>query len=419
LRPVSKIQAMRMFKGFRLTFILFAALHAGLAESAQEEAQVDAGPGGFSLESANGEWSLRLRGLVQVDGRYFADDSAPDDDNEWLLRRVRPVLEGRFGERVSFRITPDFGGGDSQLIDAWIETKLHAGLTLRAGKFKPPVGLERLQSGSDLRIVERSVVTELLPNRDIGVQLSGGSLRLSWAAGIFNGVNDGRSADQDDDGQPDLAVRLFSEPLDTDSDTKLGIGIGASFGSTDGSIGAPLLSGYRSPGQNTVFDYRNGADGAFADGKRLRVSPQFYLYRRSLGLLGEWASVRQDVRRATAGLDRLATLNHEAWQITAEWYVTGEAAGYRDAGDMGSVQLVARFSQLEVDQDSFVGGALSFADSATGVSRMQSQALGINWSPVTGVKASLAIHHSTFRGGATGGDRPDEDVIFLRLQHAF
>ena len=191
-----------MFSGLRLTFILLAALHAGFAANAQEKTQTDAGPSGFSLSSADAEWSLGLRGLVQVDGRYFTDDSAPDDDNEWLLRRVRPTLEGRFGERVSFRIMPDFGGGDSQLIDAWIETKLDAGLTLRAGKFKPPVGLERLQSGSDLRIVERSVVTELLPNRDIGVQLSGGSLRLNWAAGIFNGVKDGRSADEDDDGQP-------------------------------------------------------------------------------------------------------------------------------------------------------------------------------------------------------------------------
>jgi phosphate-selective porin len=105
--------------------------------------------------------------------------------------------------------------------------------------------------------------------------------------------------------------------------------------------------------------------------------------------------------------------------MTAEWYVTGEAAGYRDAGGTGGVQLVARLSQLRIDQDSFVGGDVSFADAATGASRMQTQALGVNWSPVIGVKASLAIHHSTFRGGAPGGDRPDEDEIFLRLQHAF
>jgi phosphate-selective porin OprO/OprP len=355
-----------------------------------------------------------------VEGRYFTDDSASDDDNEWVLRRIRPTLEGRFGKRISFRIMPDFGLGDSQLIDAWIETRLNAGLTLRAGKFKPPVGLERLQSASDLRIVERSLVTDLVPNRDIGVQLSGGGPRLSWAAGIFNGVDDGRSADQDDDGQPDFALRLFSEPLEKDSDTTLGIGIGVTFGDTDGTAVAPLLSGYRSPGANTVFGYRSGTDGTFADGDRLRISPQFYWYRGPVGLLAEWVRVRQDVRRVGTGFDRSGTLDHEAWQVTAEWYVTGQAAGYRDAdGSAGAVQLVARLAELRVDQDSFIGGAASFANSATAAGKALTQAVGVNWFPVAGLKASLALHHSTFRGGAPGGDRPDENVIFLRLQHAF
>jgi phosphate-selective porin OprO/OprP len=408
-----------MVKGFRSGFILLAALHASLAHP-QEDNRVDAGAGGFSLRSGDGDWHLRLRGLIQVEGRYFTDDSASDDDNEWVLRRVRPTLEGQFGKRISFRIMPDFGLGDSQLIDAWIETRLNDGLTLRAGKFKPPLGLERLQSASDLRIVERSLVTDLVPNRDIGVQLSGGGPRLNWAAGIFNGVNDGRSADQDDDGQPDFALRLFSEPLEKNSNTTLGIGIGATFGNTDGTTATPLLSGYRSPGANTVFGYRTGTDGTFADGDRLRISPQFYWYRGPVGLLGEWARVRQDVRRLGTGFDRSGTLEHEAWQMTAEWYVTGQAAGYRDAGGpAGAVQLVARLAELRIDQDSFLGGAVSFADSATAVRKALTQAVGVNWFPVTGLKASLALHHSTFRGGATGGDRPDEDVIFLRLQHAF
>ena len=38
-----------------------------------------------------------------------------------------------------------------------------------AGKFKVPVGLERLQSANDIRFVERAFPTSLLPNRDLGV----------------------------------------------------------------------------------------------------------------------------------------------------------------------------------------------------------------------------------------------------------
>lgn len=135
---------------------------------AQDSANVEAGADGFGLSSADGAWELKLRGLVHVDGRWFLDDSAPDNGNEWLLRRVRPSFEGKFGERLAFRVMPDFGGGDSQLIDAYIDTTLGGGVSLRAGKFKPPVGLERQQSSNSLRMVERSYVSELLPNRDVG-----------------------------------------------------------------------------------------------------------------------------------------------------------------------------------------------------------------------------------------------------------
>ena len=409
---------MRMYNALRLGFIAMAILYAGDAANAEEKSCVDAGPGGFSLSSADGERHLRLRGLVQLDGRYFTEDSAPDDDSEWLLRRVRPSFEGQFGERISFRIMPELAGS-TQLIDAWIETKLTTRLKLRAGQFKSPVGLERLQSSNDLRMIERSFVTELLPNRDIGVQLSGANTKLNWAIGVFNGVTDGRSADEDDDGQPDFALRLFSEPLRATS-TRFGVGIGASFGRTEGSAATPLLSGYRSPGQDTVFGYRSGAEGTFADGERLRLSPQFYWYRGSTGFLGEWARVRQDVRRVGSGSGRAATLDHQAWQVTAEWYVTGEAAGYRDAdGAVGAVQLVARLSELRVDDDSFTGDASSFADPAASVRKALTQAVGINWFPIDGLKASLAFHHSRFKGGDIDGDRADEDVVFLRLQHGF
>jgi phosphate-selective porin OprO/OprP len=387
-----------------------------------------AGPGGFSLQSADGAWRLRLRGLVQTDGRVFADDSAPNEDSEWLLRRVRPTLEGSFGERVAFRLMPDFGGGRTEVPDAWIDVTLKDGLVLRAGKFKPPVGLERLRSANHLQLIERSIVTELVPRRDIGVQLSGGSGRLDWAAGFFNGVIDGGSGDEDPDGKQDLAVRVFSHPF-AEAEGRpvlagLGVGVSASFGSTDGVAGSqPLLPGYRSPGQNVVFGYRAGVDGTLADGERLRVSPQFYWYRGPVGLMGEWARVSQDVRRSSATFDRTATLDHEAWQLTANWFMTGEMAGYRDPNAAGAIELVARMSELKVDPNSFLDGAASFADPAVAVRRARTLALGVNWYPASGLKASLAYQQTDFHGGAGSGtalgDRPDEKVLLTRLQLYF
>lgn len=400
--------------------MIFAGL-AAIGAQAQEGPRAEAGGGGFSITSADRSFRLRLRGLVQVDGRVYANSDAPDADTGWLLRRVRASFEGGFGERVAFRIMPDFSGGSASLIDAYIDTRLGSGVTLRAGKFKQPLGLERLQSGNDLRIVERGLVTDLVGNRDIGLQLSGGSAAFSWQTGIFNGVNDGRSADAEDDGSQEFVARVFSEPLSRESGNPvLGIGIAASYGRREGSTSLPLLTSYRSPGQKAVFQYRSGVEGTFSDGSRTRVTPQFYWYTGPFGILGEWVRVSQDVRRAGSGFDRSATLDQEAWNLTAEWVVTGQSAGYSDPAGPGAVQLTARIGELRIDPETFANDSESFANPAGAVSRARTWALGVNWLPLAGVKASVAYHQTAFTGGAAGGnDRQDEQVLFLRLQHRF
>ena len=49
--------------------------------------------------------------MLHVDGRHFEGDNTPATSNTWLLRRVRPIVEGTFGNIYDFRFTPGFGGG--------------------------------------------------------------------------------------------------------------------------------------------------------------------------------------------------------------------------------------------------------------------------------------------------------------------
>jgi phosphate-selective porin OprO/OprP len=272
-----------------------------------------------------------------------------------------------------------------------------------------------------LQLVERSVVTEFVPRRDIGVQISGGGNGLEWATGLFNGVVDGGSGDEDTDGKQDFAARFFHHPFAlADGPFKgLGIGIAATHGSMDGTPASPLLNGYRSSGQKLVFNYRTGPDGSFAAGERTRVSPQGYWYRGPFGVMGEAVQVSQDVRRIVGGVDREDTLDHDAWQLTFNWFITAETAGFRDPTTVGGIELVARVSGLETDEDSFVGGASSFSDPATAVHRADTRAVGVNWYPAAGVKASLSYQQTAFAGGSPIGDRPDERVLLARLQLYF
>ncbi len=140
---------------------------------AKSQGQAVASRDGFEVKSADNAFRLKLRGYLQVDGRFFLDDEELPATDSWVIRRARPVLEGTLFKFVDFKIMPDFGGGTTVLYDAYIEARFSKAARLRAGKFKPPVGLERLQSATDLLFVERAFPTGLVPSRDIGLQLGG------------------------------------------------------------------------------------------------------------------------------------------------------------------------------------------------------------------------------------------------------
>ena len=377
---------------------------------------VDVGPGGISLASEDGDFKLQIRGLLQVDGRLFFGDEVPGVDDEFLLRRARLSFDGQFGPRLAFRIRPEASNGVTSVVDAYVDWKLGDSVFLRAGKFKPPVGLERLQSANDLRLIERSFVTELVPSRDVGIELADANGLVTWDFALLNGVDDGRTGDLNDDGEFEFAGRVFFEPIrpDDSGNSNFGIGAGATVGDRAGTPLLPLLSGIRSPAQETVFRYRTGADGTHADGRRVRISPQAYWYGGPFGLLAEWAQSANTVRRGAHS----GEIAHQAWQLSAEWNVTGQDTKFRGFPPAGTVQLVLQVSGLDIEDAAFEGGTESFADPAVAVRSAKSGGIGINWFPMAGLKASLAYRHTAFDGGSTAGDRPDEQVLLARLQFA-
>lgn len=413
---------------------------------------VKAGPKGFSFQSADGANVVKLRGTLHFDGRRYFDDITPATADTWTFRRIRPTLEGTLNGIYDFRFTPDFAGGRTIILDAFLAARLKPWATITAGKFKVPVGLERLVSAADLRFIERGLPTSLVPNRDLGIQLGGdfaGGV-VNYSIGYFNGVNDGTSsdantptADTENDTQGDWAGRVFFQPfLNSDNFALrgLGFGVAGTYVDSTGSTTTSLLPGYRTPGQQSFFSYRSttaaagttpAVNGTFADGERLRISPQAYYYLGSFGLLGEYAQVSQDVTRVTptAGT-RSASLDNTAWQVQFAWFLTGEDEAFKgftpnsifslDNHTWGAFELVARYHELDIDDDAFIGGADSFANPATAASKASAWGVGVNWYLNQNYKWSLNYDVTRFDGGAAAGaDRPDEKALFTRFALGF
>lgn len=400
-----------------------------VATKAKEAPLLTAGKEGFSLKSADNSFQLRIRGYAQADGRFFADDKERATIDTFLLRRVRPILEGTVGKFFDFRIMTDFGGGTASVQDAYLDIRPWSWAKLRVGKYKPPVGLERLQSGSELLFVERGLPTNLVPNRDVGVQIHGDILdgAASYALGAFNGVADGGSGDLDNTDSKEFAGRLFAQPFKNTSIEffqGLGIGLAGTYGDQRGSTSATALPTLRSQGQASFFSYRSDGTAAgttIANGIHSRFAPQGYYYYGPFGLFGEYVKSYQRVQRGRSA----ATLENDAWQIAVSYVLTGENASYRSVspaqsfdltkGTWGALEVAARYGALTVDKEAFP----VFADPTRAARVAESWGLGLNWYLHRNVKFQLNYEQTDFTGGGPQGERPKERAILSRFQVAF
>jgi phosphate-selective porin OprO/OprP len=398
------------------------------AEKAKATPVVTAGKDGFNFRSPDGAFQVKLRGYVQLDGRFFqSDDQRPATDT-FLLRRVRPIVEGTLYKIFDFRIMPDFGQGTSTLFDAYVDARFTNAFRVRAGKFKPPVGLERLQSATDTLFVERGFPTNLVPNRDLGVQVHGEAAKgaFAYAVGLFNGAADGANNDNDTNDGKDLAARVFVQPfLAGDGALKnLGFGVAASRGQQRGSLVATGLGAYRTPAQQTFFSYLTdgtAANTVVARGTRERLSPQATFYCGPFGLLGEYVTSKQEVQKGALRRE----LTNRSWQVAGSWVIAGGEASYRGVAPKkvfdpanytwGAFELAGRLGRLEVDEESFP----IFASLTGSAQAARSWALGLSWYLNRNLRVLLDYERTSFERGAATGDREDEKVLFSRFQVAF
>lgn len=385
------------------------------AAAAKQQPRVAAGKEGFVFKSADGGFQLKVRGYVQSDGRFFPTDApATLGSSTLFLRRARPVTEATLWKYFAVRLTPDFGQGRVVLFDAYLDFRPITQFGLRAGKTKPPIGLERLQSATDIRFVERGLPTNLVPSRDVGLQIFGDIAggHLSYAVGVFNGVADLGNGDGDVTNDKDFVARVFAKV------GGLGLGIAASTGIEHGTIAGPALPIYVTPGQQAMFRYR---DSTFANGHRFRIAPQAYWYAGPFGVLGEYVVSEQDLTRTTSST-RVA---HRGWQVAASWFVTGERAAFTTVAprrpfdptktSWGALELGARYGELHPDENAFP----TYAVVGNSVTSAKAWGAGITWHLAPAVRFAVNYERTQFAAGATTGDRVPESFLVARVQQSF
>jgi phosphate-selective porin OprO/OprP len=420
------------------------------AKRAKEAPKVTADDKGFSLALPDKSFVLKLRGLVQADGRFFLDNPGLQTTDTFLIRKFRPTLDGTLFGLIDFRLTPEFAG-TPQILDGYVDVHPWEWLRLRAGKMKAPIGLERLQGDADRVFLEQSLIANLSNQRDVGVQLWGdvaGGI-VHYVAGIYNGAPDTTGADTDINHAKDFNARLFVHPFRTDALKDLGnLGVGVSFGTgnrkgaTDPATGNPAvpfqtgLSPFRTSGQNRFFQYlapssdTTGAQTVFAHQRATRINPQLYYYREWLGLLAEYMWLKQGVQKGAS----FAELTSQAAAVTASITINGREnfdgttplVGFDPAKrTWGAMVLAWRWSWIAVDDATFP----TYANPVASAHAAHAFGTSLSWVPRRTARFVISYEQTFFEGGAgmaamgmnpaVIADRVTEKVVIGRVQANF
>lgn len=399
-------------------------------------ATVELGQNGLVAHTADSNFVMIAHGYVQGDARFYLGHKTTPDT--FLLRRVRPIIEGTAWGNFDYRLMLDFGSGNvngstpfnnAVLDDAYLNARPWKQFQIQAGKYKSPIGLERLESTADLNLIETGFATELTPNYDLGASIHNNLFEnpVGYSVGIYNGATDGGSSDLDSDQGKDVAGRVFAQPFIHTENVplrRLGFGFGGSVGDHDG-----FLPTYKTSGQQTFFSYSTNVT---ASGRQYRLDPQAYYYVGPFGLLGEYVVSSQDVK-STAAQSSPMRFNNRAWQVEVSYFLTGEENYFKytslehvvplrrlgaEGGGWGAFEVVGRLQQMTLDDAIF---AEKFATSASAREAF-AWAVGLNWYLNSNVKLNLNYEQTTFEGGsstATSATARPEHVILSRFQLLF
>jgi phosphate-selective porin OprO/OprP len=372
---------------------------------------------GFFIQSADGANRLVLGATIQADGRFLFDDTQTVEDT-FTIRKLRPTLSGRIAKYFEFRLMPDFGTGVATLQDAYLDIRFSPMFRVRTGKDKTPIGYELLMGDPYLLFPERSLASNLVPNRDVGVQAQGTlSPRFTYSGGVFNGVPDGAnsSTDLDTNGSKDVAGRIVWQPFRSanapaDRLNGLGFHLGGSIGGEDG--GLPV---YRASSSQAYFQY---ASDVTASGSHQRVTPAVFYYYKAFGGFAEYIRSTQNVSRSGSTFD----IGNQGWNVAGSYVLTGEAASDRGvrprhpfdpaSGQWGALQLVARYSAVRVDPEVFANGLAS----PTSSEKADAVAIAANWYPSAFIKYYVTYERTSLAGGAPPRR---ENLLLFRAQVAF
>jgi phosphate-selective porin OprO/OprP len=394
---------------------------------------------GFFIESPDKAFSLRITGQIQLDYRDFVRTKDRTDIDTFLLRRARFGLEATLAKYYEFRFLPDFGQGTTIVQDAYMNVHYWDEMQFEVGRFKQPISYEQLIQDRYVPTLERSLIDQLVPARDLGAMIHGENVfqnRLDYAVSVSNGEINGNSTDlnnhKDVDGR--IAIRPLNDPDLPDWLRYFQVGVSGGVGVENEAISPASLK------EPDTVPFLNFNSTVRADGVRTRLCPELAYFYGHFGFLAQYYAEQQDMQPNSTGAASKITIDvpFNGYMFLATLFLTGETRTtwseqikpLRDFDPHcpiscpGAWELVARVSRLDVG-DVFEKGNYQLVNPAKNSDEAMEVTVGFNWYFNAWVRMQFNYEHDMFGqpvllGSSTPGNQlQSQDSLFTRFQVIF
>lgn len=327
---------------------------------------------GLRLDSADGQFKLKIGGRVQNDWAVYSTDKKVrrqfgriGDGTEF--RRARFFMEGSVYGNIKYKFQYDFAGSDP-FKDAYIQLRqLPLAGNFTVGHFKEPFSLEQLNSSKYLTFMERSLPNVFSSGRSLGVGLNRAFL----------------------DKRATAAFGFFREGNPADTSTTFG-----NSGIYNATTRFTILPWYQEEGRQLLhlgLSYRH----AFHDkgnkirwrqrpeahlGPRFVETPKFHIedadyFNPEVALVYGPASLQFEWMSALVDRPSGDDIQYGGFYVFGSFFLTGEHRAYKTSsgafdrvrpknnfdwqGGLGALELAARYSMLDLNDEDMNGGELS------------------------------------------------------------